>query len=158
MALPPPNEQLAMSVADGNDATLGATTDAASASTVVGLLKNLKAALAGILSVKIDQTTPGTTNAVESNHYGTPAAGASVSVGTTSTTVLGANAARKFLALCNDSANVIYLDLSGAAAVASKGVRLNAGGGALVLDRYVPTGAIKAIASDVSSVLTVQEG
>jgi hypothetical protein len=169
-----------ITVADGGDAAQGTTTDASTANTVIGRLKKLLSVLPAALTgsgnlrvavqealpagtallgtVGVDQSTPGTTNAVESNHYGTPSAGASVSVGTSSTAVLGANAARQFLALCNDSANVIYVDLSGATAVASKGVRLNANGGAVLLDRYVPTSAIKAIASGAASVLTVQEG
>jgi hypothetical protein len=41
MATPPPNEQLAVTVADGNDAALGTTTDATSDNTVIGRLKNL---------------------------------------------------------------------------------------------------------------------
>lgn len=83
----PPNEQLTVSVPDGNDVALGATTDATSDNTLIGRLKNLlsrwpaaltaggnlKTALleavpAGtnlIGKVGIDQTTPGTTNAVQ---------------------------------------------------------------------------------------------
>jgi hypothetical protein len=95
---------------------------------------------------------------VESNHYGTPTAGTNVSVGTGSTSVLGANASRKFLALSNDSTATIYVDLSGGTAASGKGVRLNANGGAVVLDRYVPTSAITAIAASASSNLAVQEG
>lgn len=41
----------AVSIADGADVAQGTTTDASSASTVIGLLKNLKAALAGTLTV-----------------------------------------------------------------------------------------------------------
>jgi hypothetical protein len=89
---------------------------------------------------------------------GTPNAAASVTVGTSSTSVLAANSSRKLLVLCNDSVNTIYVDLSGGTAATSKGVRLNASGGSILLDHYVPTSAITAIASAASSVLTIQEG
>lgn len=42
-----------VTVADGADVAQGTTTDASSASTVIGLLKNLKAALAGTLTATL---------------------------------------------------------------------------------------------------------
>lgn len=68
-----------------------------------------------------------------------------VSVATTSTSVLASNASRKFLQIINDSDEVVYIAFDGAAAVAHEGTRLNPEGGAVTLDRYVPTAAIKAI-------------
>ena len=67
-----------------------------------------------------------------------------VNVATTSTSVLALDATRKFLMLVNDSDTTIYLSFSGTA-VASTGTRLNANGGTLLFDRYVPTGAITGI-------------
>jgi len=52
-----------------------------------------------------------------------------VSVGDTSTTILAANANRKYALIVNDSDTVIYLAL-GAAASVNSGIRLNANGGA----------------------------
>lgn len=43
----------AVTIADGADVAEGTTTDAASASTVIGLLKNLKAALAGTVATSV---------------------------------------------------------------------------------------------------------
>jgi hypothetical protein len=88
---------------------------------------------------------------------GTPTETA-VSVGTGNTSVLAANANRKFLSLINDSNNTIYVTLSGTNAALNTGIRLNANGGAILLDRYVPTAAVKAIATAASSNLLVEEG
>jgi hypothetical protein len=88
----------------------------------------------------------------------TPSAAFNISVGTSSTAVLPANDSREFLVLCNDSVNVIYLDLSGAAAVVGKGIRLNAGGGTITLERFTPNSAITAIATAAGSNLCGQEG
>jgi hypothetical protein len=91
------------------------------------------------------------------NTTGTPTE-AAVSVGVTSTPVLGANPNRKFLLLINDSPNTIYLSIGGNTAVLNTGQRLNLNGGSLLLDRYIPTSAIKAIASVAASNLLVTEG
>lgn len=81
-----------------------------------------------------------------------------VSVGVTNTSVLSSNASRKLLILVNDSANPMYLDISGNAAVLNQGIRLNANGGYIVFDRYVPTAAIHAISSVATQNLLVEEG
>jgi hypothetical protein len=81
-----------------------------------------------------------------------------VSVGTSSGSVLSADANRTFLLLINDSANVIYVSLAGSAAALNAGQRLNANGGSILLDRYVPVTAINAIATGANSNLLVTAG
>lgn len=82
-----------------------------------------------------------------------------VSVGVTSTAVLGANADRKFLQIINDSDEVIYLAFDGGAAVLNEATRLNANGSSIVFDRYVPKAAIKAIHGGTGNkTLLVTEG
>lgn len=85
-----------------------------------------------------------------------PAIETNVTVGTSSGQVLDANPKAVYRAFCNDSANTIYLCFSGTAVV-GKGIRLNANGGSVIFDRYVPTGAVNAIATGVNSNLTVTE-
>lgn len=82
----------------------------------------------------------------------------SVTVANTSTLVLAANPNRKYVALVNDSNEVIYISL-GVAAVLNKGIRLNAEGGSYEIDsENLYTGSIYAICSSGSKVLTVTEG
>lgn len=88
---------------------------------------------------------------------GIPTIETNVSVGTSSSQVLAANTNAKYRAFCNDSANTIYLCFTGTAVV-GKGIRLNANGGSVMFDRYVPNGAVNAIATGASSNLTVTEG
>lgn len=75
-------------------------------------------------------------------------------VGTSSTSVLASNANRKELTVVNDSANTIYLSLSGTA-VLNEGIRLNANGGSYTNTNY--TGAVTAISSVADSNLTTLE-
>jgi hypothetical protein len=81
-----------------------------------------------------------------------------ISVGTSSGSVLSADANRTFLLLINDSSNVIYISLAGNTAMLNGGQRLNANGGSLLLDRYVPVSAINAIATGANSNLLVTAG
>jgi hypothetical protein len=87
---------------------------------------------------------------------GTPTETA-VSVAASTTDVLAANANRKMLLLINDSTNTIYVKFSGDASL-NTGTRLNANGGSILFDRYVPTSAVKAIATVAGSTLLVTEG
>jgi hypothetical protein len=80
-----------------------------------------------------------------------------VSVQTTDTPLVGARAGRKLLIITNDSANIVYVTTQGTATV-NAGIRLNANGGVLVLDRYVPQGALRAIALTGASNVTIVEG
>lgn len=61
----------AATIADGADVVAGAVADAAittnATGTISGKLRGIVALLSGILTAKIDQTTPGTTNAVQAN-------------------------------------------------------------------------------------------
>lgn len=82
----------------------------------------------------------------------------SVTVGATSTSVLAENLSRKYLCLCNDSNETIYLSL-GAAAQMNKGIRLNANGG--VVEWFGPNVhlvSIYGICASGSKVLTIMEG
>src|SRR5258707_305111 len=81
-----------------------------------------------------------------------------VSVGTGSTSVLGANPDRAYLQLINDSDTIIYVSVGGGAATVNSGTRLNANGGSVVFDNYVPNGAVTAISSGSSKKLLVTEG
>lgn len=84
-----------------------------------------------------------------------------VTVGATSTVVVGNHPARVEIVLVNDSANTIYLQLATAndatspgaptapTAVSGQGIRLNANGGAWTSVAY--TGPIAAIASGSSN-------
>lgn len=80
-----------------------------------------------------------------------------VTVGTSDQILIAKRGNRKMLAIVNDSANVVYISTQGAAS-ASTGVRLNANGGSVLYDRYVPQGAIRAIALTAPSVVLVTEG
>ena len=81
-----------------------------------------------------------------------------VSVGVSSGQVLATDPTRKFLLLQNDSNNIIYLSIGGNTAVVGQGQRLNANGGSLMLDQYVATSAVNAIATAASSNLLVTKG
>ena len=90
-------------------------------------------------------------------NVGTPTETA-VSVGVTSSTALAANSSAKYRQFINDSPNIIYLSFGGSAAALNTGTRLNANGGSILFDRYVPTGIVKAIATVAGSNLLVTEG
>lgn len=80
-----------------------------------------------------------------------------VSVATSSTAILAKNTARNHAIIINDSSNVIYLGL-GTAAVANKGIRLNASGGSYEINGdNLFIGAINGIAVGGSSNVTVLE-
>lgn len=96
------------------------------------------------------------------NNYG----GANITFGVASSTVIGstttaaipANLNRKYLAVCNDSNEVMYLSF-GSSAIMNKGIRLNANGG--VLEWIGPglfTAALNAICASGTKTLTYQEG
>lgn len=81
--------------------------------------------------------------------------GDAVSVGTSTTVVAAANKDRAELFLQNDHATqTVYLGL-GQAAVANKGIRLNAAGGSIVLTSY--NGAVNAIATGATTPVLVTE-
>jgi hypothetical protein len=83
----------------------------------------------------------------------TPAS--SATIGTSSANVVPANPSRVEVTICNDHATqVAYLSLGGTA-VASTGIRLNAAGGSYTTRGF--TGAINAIATGASTVLTFSE-
>lgn len=117
----------------------GAPSDANTVDSLMGRLTKIRDLLE---SVAVNTGTPTET---------------SVSVGVASGLALAANANAKYRAFCNDSSNIIYLAFDGGDAVVGKGIRLNANGGSVMFDRYVPTGAVTAIATGAASNLTVTE-
>ncbi len=81
-----------------------------------------------------------------------------VSVGSTSTTVLSANANRNFAVFVNDSDTAIYLSFS-STAVLNEGIRLNANGGLYEINLMnLYKGPVTAICSVAGKNLTVTEG
>jgi len=114
--------------------------------------------------VGIDQTTPGTTNAVavisDTGAYTTPTH-TTVNVTITSGAVLAANTSRLYALLVNDSDTTIYLKI-GVAAVANQGIRVNANGGSYEMSKKqgnLHTGAINGIHAGTSNkVLLITEG
>ena len=80
-----------------------------------------------------------------------------VSVGNTTTSVLGANPNRGFADFVNDSDEVIFL-AKAITAVMNEGIRLNAAGGSHTIDGSNPYyGPLSAICASGSKVLTVTE-
>ena len=78
-----------------------------------------------------------------------------VTVTGTAGAVAAENGGRLTLILQNDHAtNVVYLSLGGTAEV-NKGIRLNAGGGGIMLDWY--TGPVSAIATGAGTTLLITE-
>ena len=69
-----------------------------------------------------------------------------IAVAASSTLVLPATRIiRSLLVLINDSDTTIYCNLTGAAAVANEGIRLNANGGSILLDVSVTSSAVYCI-------------
>lgn len=78
-----------------------------------------------------------------------------VSVGTSDTLLVAANPYRVELTITNDHATQIVWLAFGATAEVSKGIRLNAAGGADNIGAY--TGAVRAIASGPATNVTFSE-
>lgn len=77
--------------------------------------------------------------------------------GVASIIVLQNNDARTYASFVNDSINIIYLAKAGAA-VANRGIRLNANGGAYEITPLNPwKGQVAAIAAGANSVLCITE-
>lgn len=97
----------AVTVADGADVAQGTTTDASSASTVIGLLKNLKAALAAALLVT-STPTPSATATL-----------ANVAGSASSVTLVALNTNRLGATVVNDSTAILYIKYGSAASTTS---------------------------------------
>lgn len=79
-----------------------------------------------------------------------------VSVSTSSVTALAASSGRVYAIFVNDGAVPIYLGLDGNAAVANKGIRLNATGGSYEINGMnLDIGLVTAITASGTAVLTV---
>lgn len=80
----------------------------------------------------------------------------SVSVTTSSTTLVAANAARVEITICNmDVTNYVCLRLGASAAVLDEGIRINANGGSYTTNAY--TGEIRAIAKTATCLVGISE-
>ena len=86
----------------------------------------------------------------------TPTAPSQASVGTTSAEILAANASRQGCILLNLSANTVSFGV-GTAAVLNSGITLKPYGTWTMDSNSLVTTAINAIASDVSSIVAIQE-
>lgn len=100
----------AVTVADGADVAQGTTTDASSASTVIGLLKNLKAALAGTVAVSI---------ASNSSTAASTATLANVGGSASSVTLIALNTNRLGGVIVNDSSAILYIKYGSSASATS---------------------------------------
>lgn len=78
-------------------------------------------------------------------------------LGTTSLPVLNSNATRSYLQVVNDSDTVVYISLNGTAA-ANTGTRLNANGGSVVFDQFIPTGTVSGITTADAKKVLITEG
>ena len=77
-------------------------------------------------------------------------------VGTNITQVQATNVSRNFLMLQNDSENAdVYCKIS-AGPLLRQGIRLNSGGGSILLDAQWPTGAVLCVATSVGRVLSIE--
>lgn len=104
-----------------------------------------------------DPFVPELTTTIEGHLDFGSATNFAVTVGSTSTLIRSANAARKLLVLVNDSDVVLYVSL-GSAAVMNEGIRLNANGGNIVLENPIYTGDIYAICSAGGKTIVGVEG
>ena len=79
-----------------------------------------------------------------------------VSVLVTDTVLLAANTSRRFLMIVNTGASHIRVRF-GQASTTTTGIQIRGSGGALVLDRIVPTGAVNAIGETATTAVSVTE-
>lgn len=144
-------EGLLTTIRDNADTLESNTTGLATQATLASILSDLqaKADLAETQPVSAAQAA-GPSSATQ--------AGTSVTVGTSSSTLVSANGARKLLVITNDHATqIVYLRLGASAAVANQGIRLNAAGGSVTIRGDEYTGEVRAIASGASTVVTLSE-
>lgn len=80
-----------------------------------------------------------------------------IAIGSSNTSVLSANVARKGLVLENDGVNNIYINF-GVSANINQGLRINANGGIFDFSNMVPRTAVYAISIGATSNLLVMEG
>ena len=152
-----------VTIADGDDASLGLTTDANvtgdNTGTVQAKLRGINRILASVwdsvnnwLKVQVQGTVT-----VSSKTALTANAPTTATVGVASAEALASNASRKGLIIVNTSANRVSFGI-GATAVLDSGVTLTGQGTSWSMDEYdFATGAINAIASAASSVISIQE-
>lgn len=98
------------------------------------------------------------TRTIESRRFGSAdeakTSASAITAKTESQELAAANEARVALYVTNDGEKVVYLAL-GATATKNKGIRLNASGGAAVIDNY--TGVVSVVTAEGESVVTFSE-
>lgn len=112
-----------------------------------------------VATLMLQKATPAPLGSgVNFNTFSGSATNSSVSVSAaTSTAVLSTNSGRVYAAIINDSANTIYCAL-GSAAIANKGIRLNASGGSYELTtENLFVGQVNCIATSATSTVTTVE-
>lgn len=110
--------------------------------------------LATVVSTSYGLTKDEYLDAESRTTFGSSATNSFATVGVTSGTVIAANNSRISVSLVNDSANTIYVS-KGSTAVSGSGIRLNANGGAVIIDDW--KGVVSAIAGGASSNITICE-
>ncbi len=110
--------------------------------------------LATVVSTSYGLTKDEYLDAESRTTFGSSATNSFATVGVASGTIIAANNSRISLTLVNDSVNTIYIS-KGETAVSGSGIRLNASGGAVIIDDW--KGVISGIASGASSNITICE-
>jgi len=87
---------------------------------------------------------------------GAPTTDTDVSVTTSDTALLSANANRRLVIIVNTGSSHIRVRF-GATATTGTGVQLRSNGGSMILDNVVPTTSVNAIAETATSVVSVTE-
>lgn len=138
-----PTSSASASQLDGHSANIGALADASSASTLTGLLKNIKAALAGTLTVLAPSGTW---------TWSTVASSAS------SGTLIASNASRRGLCVSNNSTSILYLYMSSSTATMTTANNvIIPPGGDYVMPSPIYTGQITCIWSAANGSAQVTE-
>ena len=170
---------LAVTQSTEDAARIGATNETAATSDTAtaglnGLLKRIAQRISSLITsvtdgslrgtVIIDQTTPGTTNAMVLKtsggtevNFADATAGAMTQVASSATavTILAANTSRKFATVFNDSTQVLYLGVSATDPTSSLYSVKVAAGGFVRISEY--TGAIKGIWASANGAAQVTE-
>lgn len=124
--------------------------------TLAAILISIASFLLGGYSKPID--SPVVKGSIDYPSFDKMGTSSAITVGT-GDTLIQATTSRQYMVIVNDGSNVVYLALDGdTAAVANKGIRLNAAGGSYEImanEANDYRGAIRAIAVGGSSVVTV---
>lgn len=125
---------LPISIADGANSTQGTTTDSSSANTTIGLLKAIKAYLAGTLTVGVNTLPTSTTGTITS-----------ITAVTSSTALLASDGTRKGGLIYNDSTSAMYVAFANTASTSAFSVKIPAYSYLEIPPTPVYTGPISAL-------------